>query len=142
MDKELFDKIDAEPFVAPNDDRTQDAVVRSRSSDALKLSGSSDAGEAVEYFHYDNATSNFTHEIVQDVEPVLEHIKGLRLDRGKEVGKNKAGDFYLAGRFPVVIVMAWLKQKGLHMKDFKKDVVKDFLNDPNHSAFRVWPGRV
>lgn len=125
-----------------SDDRSQDLVVKSRSADGQRLGGDSSLGEAIEYYHYDEVDNTFTHEIVQDVEPVLKHIQGLRLDQGSNVGQNKAKDFYLAGSFPPVIIHAWLNQRGLKLSQFRGQIVKDFLNDPEHAAFRIWPGKV
>lgn len=90
-----------------------------------------------DFLHFDDVEQTFTHEIKQNVEPILENCK-----QNLTGGKNKAGDFYLAGRFPVVIVEAWLRLRNLKMADFKGDILKEFLNDSNHSAFRIWPGRV
>lgn len=95
-----------------------------------------------DYVHFDRSDNTFTHEIAQDVEPFLDHVKALRLEHGANVGKSKSGDMYLAGSFPPVLVNSWLNLRGLTMKDFKDDVLKEFLNDSNHSAFRVWPGKV
>jgi hypothetical protein len=120
----------------------QDKAVKARASDAMRIQGDSAKGEAVEYVTYDDTDKTFTHEVLQDVEPVLESAKKLHLEGGSTAGKNAAGDFYHAARVPLVLVLAWLKQRGLTQQDFKGQVLKDFLNDPDHSAFRIWPGRV
>jgi hypothetical protein len=140
--QDVLSRLANEPIVKPVDDRSQDFAVRSRSADAERVSGNSEDGDVVEYLHYDEAEKTFSLEMVQDVEPVLDNVKELRNNGGNDAGKNKAGDFYLAGSFPQIIVYAWLKLRGLTQRDFKGQVVRDFLNDSEHAAFRVWPGRV
>ena len=119
-----------------------DQVAQPKTSDALHISGKSTEGDVVEYLHYDDTEKTFTTERVQDVEPVLESAKRLHLDGGATAGKNAAGDFYHAARVPLILVERWLQFRGLTMRDFKGQVLKDFLNDADHSAFRIWPGRV
>lgn len=88
--------------------------------------------------HFDENEKTFTIQSRQDVEPILESVKA-----NVTGGKNKAGDLYLAGSFPPVVVLAWLKARGLDLRDFgREDVRREFLNDDAHSAFRVWKGRV
>lgn len=141
-DQEICDKIANEAVVVPVEDRSQDTTFRSRSAGSERLDGDASKGDVLEYYHYDETEKTFTHELVEDVEPALKLAQRLRLEHGNNVGKNKAGDFYLAGSFPLVIVHAWLKRVGLKMPDFKGKVVNEFLNDPEHTAFRIWPGRV
>ena len=119
-----------------------DAIAPPKQADAWRVSGDSELGEVIEYLHYDEQEKKFTLERVQDVEPVLENAKRMSREGGSDAGKNKAGDFYLAARVPLIIIEAWLNIRGLAMRDFKGKVVNEFLNDANHSAFRVWPGRV
>lgn len=108
-------------------------------NDGWALDDGSRTGVA-EYLHYDDVEKIVGRELVQDIEPILNDVKA----RANELnaGKNQGKDFYLAGRFPVVLVENWLKLRGLTMQDFKHTVIDDFLNDPDHSAFRVWQGRV
>jgi len=106
--------------------------IQSRSPDAMKID---DADGVVDFIHYDDTDKTFTHELLQDVEPILGQVSGLR--------ENTPGsEWRHAGRFPVVLVNAWLNQRGLKMTDFKGEVLKEFVNDANHSAFRIWQGRV
>lgn len=119
-----------------------DKVAKSKSTDAMRVEGESAKGEVVEYIHYDEVDKTVTHELVQDVQPVLESAKKLHLEGGATAGKNKAGDFYHAARVPLVLVHAWLNARGLKMSDFKGQVLKDFLNDSDNRAFRIWQGRV
>lgn len=90
-----------------------------------------------DFLHHDETEGKFYRELVEDAEPILEDAKA----RHKE-GLHGSNEFRFAGRFPVLLVEEWLRVRNLTMKDFKNDVVKDFLNDSNHAAFRVWPGRV
>lgn len=92
-----------------------------------------------EYLYLDEMEEKAYVQKVQDVEPILEDAKARHKEHG---GRNKAGDFYHAGRFPPVVVEEWLRLRGLTMKDWKGQVLDDFLNDSDHSAFRIWQGRV
>lgn len=117
----------------------QDPVAPSKSSDSMRVDGDAAQGDMVEYLKFDETENKIIHELVQDVEPILEDAK--RLARETD-GKNKAKDFYHAARVAPVVLHAWLNAKGLKMSDFKGQIIKDFLNDPDNSAFRIWPGRV
>jgi len=125
-----------------DDIQQHDKVAKPSSASSLHLSGNSAEFQPVEYVDYDESENMGALEIVQDVEPVLEHIKAVHNEGGKDAGKSKSGDLYWAGSFPEVLVQSWLTIKGLKWHDFKGEVVKNFLNDPAHAAFRVWKGRV
>lgn len=114
-------------------------VIKSRSLDGMLLGD--DAG-ATAYVHVDETEKTFTHEIVQDVEPYLNHVKALKLEAGRDAGKSKSGELRHAGSYPPVIVQGWLNSRGLSLKDLRGDILKEFVNDPAHAAFRVWEGRV
>lgn len=118
---------------------SDDPVASQRSAGGMLVDKQSHIGGVDEYLHWDDTEQKFARELVQDVEPVLDDVKRRALDGN---GKNVSGDFYHAGRFPLVLVHAWLNQRGLTLKEFKGDIVKDFLNDSTHSAFRIWPGKV
>lgn len=138
----ILKQLEQEQIILSQDDKVHDAVVKPKSLSAEKIEGDSSEGEVVEYLYYDESEKTFAVESVQNVEPILEHAKDMSSLNGNMAGKNKAGDFYLAGSFPVVLVYAWLKKCGLDMRDFKGDIVKRFLNDSEHAAFRIWKGQV
>lgn len=117
-----------------------DSVASQKSSAGLLVDKQSHTGGIDEYLHFDDGEGVFARELVQDVEPVLRDAHERAMEPG--AGKNKAGDFYHAGRFPLVLVHAWLNQRHLTMQEFKGDVLKEFLNDDSHKAFRIWQGRV
>lgn len=119
-----------------------DRLLKPTSNDAMRLEGDGIAGDIVEYLHVDENDGKFRHEMKQDVEPYLKRIRQMELDQGANVGKNKAGDFYLAASVPQVIIHAWLNKKGLKISDFRGKIIDDFLNDSDNSAFRVWKGKV
>lgn len=119
-----------------------DAVVKPTVSDSLHLDGRSSRGDVVEYLHVDETEGKFVHEMKQDVEPTLEWVKQQHSLYGNSSGKSSSGEFYHAARVPLVIIHAWLNQKGLKMSDFKGEIVDKFLNDSENAAFRVWQGRV
>lgn len=119
-----------------------DQLIRPTTSDSLRLEGEGSKGEIVEYLHVDENDGKFYHEMKQDVEPYLKRVADMVSAGGADAGKNKSKDFYLAASVPQVVVYAWLNKRGLTMKDFKDDVIDEFLNDSDNSAFRVWKGKV
>jgi len=119
-----------------------DSLIKPTANDAMRLEGVGAHGDIVEYVHVDEHGGSFVHEMKQDVEPYLKRIRDLEHEHGNDVGKNKAGDFYLAASVAPVVIYAWLNKRGLKMADFKGSVIDDFLNDSDNSAFRVWKGRV
>jgi hypothetical protein len=123
--------------VLPND-----PIVPSTKGQGVHVDGHSNRGDIVEYLHFDETENVIHHELVQDVEPILDSARRLHLDGGNQAGKSKSGEWYHAARVPQILVITWLKQRGLTMQDFKGDIVKEFLNDSNHKAFRIYAGRV
>lgn len=119
-----------------------DQLIRPTTSDSLRLEGEGSKGEIVEYLHVDENDGKFYHEMKQDIEPYLKRVQDMVSAGGHAAGKNKAKDFYLAASVPQVVIHAWLNKRGLTMREFKHDVVDDFLNDSDNSAFRVWKGKV
>ena len=117
-----------------------DQLIKPTANDAWRLEGEGANGDIVEYLHVED--DKMVHEMKQDVEPYLKRIREMEHAQGSNVGKNKAGDFYLAASVAPVVIHAWLNKRGLTMKDFKYEVVDNFLNDPDNSAFRVWKGKV
>jgi hypothetical protein len=110
--------------------------MKPRSNGAVQVD---DVGGIKEFLHFDETGEKFAHEMLQDIQPHLEYVKDKQMITG---GKNAAGDFYHAGRFPDVIVYAWLNKRGLKMSDLKDHVIEDFLNDPENKPFRIWEGVV
>lgn len=88
--------------------------------------------------HVDNVDDTFTVENVQDASQTLREVRTRR----EWIEGCKAGEFAPAASVPTVVVLDWLKKKGLTLKDFKDEVPRLFLNDPDNSAFRIWQGRV
>lgn len=121
---------------------SHDLFVKPTAPDSLRLEGDGGKSEVVEYLHVDENDGKFYHEMRQDIEPCLRKVAELVSDGGTSAGKNKAGDFYLAAKVPLVVVQAWLNKRGLKMSDFKHDILDEFLNDSDNGAFRVWKGRV
>lgn len=109
-------------------------MLRPKSADALLI----DNVEGVsDFLHHDESEGVFHRELLQDVEPILDDATRRRND-----GEHGSSELRFAGRFPIVLVESWLHNRNLTIKDFKDQVVRDFLNDSDNSAFRVWPGRV
>lgn len=119
-----------------------DEIATPTSRDAMHLEGSGLNGGLVEYLHVDEHDGKFYHEMKQDIEPYLKRAHDICSGRGKDAGKNKGKDMYLAASVPPVVLHAWLNSKGLKMYDFKGSVVKDFLNDTINKPYRIWQGSV
>lgn len=119
-----------------------DQLLRPTAVDSVRLEGDGSKGEIVEYLHVDENDGKFYHEMKQDIEPCLKRVADMLSAGGSNAGKNKAGDFYHAMHVEPVVIYAWLNKRGLTMRDFKHDVIEDFLNDSENSAFRVWKGKV
>lgn len=107
---------------------------------SILLNNPVEVGGTKEILHLDNTEGVAHYEIKGDVEPVLNWTK----EAAKEfnAGRMTSGDGYFVGRFPKEVILAWLSQRGLKMKDFKGDVLEKFVNDPDVAAFRVWKGHV
>lgn len=119
-----------------------DQLIRPTTSDSLRLEGEGSKGEIVEYLHVDENDGKFYHEMKQDIEPCLKRVREMCLDGGSDAGKNKSRDFYHAMHVEPIVIYAWLNKRGLTMKDFKNDVLDQFIDDPDNSAFRIWKGKV
>jgi hypothetical protein len=119
-----------------------DNLIKPTANGSLRLEGEGAKGDIVEYLHVDDVEGKFYHEMKQNIEPVLNSIHQLELERGSGIGRNKKNDFLHAAHVPLVVLHDWLNKRGLQMRDFKHSVVDDFLNDTDNKAFRVWKGRV
>ena len=119
-----------------------DQLIRPTAADSMRLEGEGKKGDIVEYLHVDENAGKFYHEMKQDIEPALKRVADMVAAGGTNAGKNKDKDFYLAAHVPQVVVLDWLKKRGLTIKDFKHDVIDQFLNDSDNAAFRVWKGKV
>lgn len=119
-----------------------DQLIRPTAIDSVRLEGEGVKGQIVEYLHVDEIAGKFYHEMKQNIEPYLDRVADMVSAGGVDAGKNKSKDFYLAASVPQVVIYAWLNKRGLTMKDFKNDVINEFLDDSDNSAFRVWKGKV
>ena len=119
-----------------------DAIVKPEYRSAIHLDGNSRKGEVVEYLTFDDADGKFFHEIKQNIEPTLRDVAQRHLSEGRDVGKGKSGEWYHAARVDSVVLVAWLNQRGLQMKDFKGEIIKQFLNDSENKPFRIWGGQL
>lgn len=95
-------------------------------------------GHTLSKFHADEG--KFHIQTVCDVEPTLEHAKYLH-NSGQHEAPN--GDRHLA-RVPIVVLNAWASKRGVTFDAVMQDnrLMDEFLNDPDHSLFRVDKGRV
>jgi hypothetical protein len=72
----------------------------------------------------------------QDAAPTLAYAKAMR-----DEGLNESGLGKKVGSYPAAAVEMWLKMRGLTWADFHSDALKQFVNDPELSGFRIWTGR-
>lgn len=75
----------------------------------------------------------------QDVEPVLDECKRLR-----SLGATGSGEMKHAAMIPMNLVESYLVTNGITMHEFEVNPVhlRNMLNSPELSAFRIWQGRV
>ncbi len=93
-----------------------------------------------ETYHYDHATDKMHIRREQDVTAILEANKRAFNDaRGfkSEVFNKKAS-------IPIMVLEAWLKEKGIKYAEFMVDdkILKRFLNDPDNAFCLTRKGRV
>jgi hypothetical protein len=95
-------------------------------------------GEARDNYFIDNE-NRFVHEIIQDVEPILQQTAEMRSH-----GFTGSSEMRLAARFPDVVVRNYCNSKGIDMEEFNRDRVhiRNMLKDPALSKFRVWDGKI
>jgi len=86
------------------------------------------------------ADGGIVFESTQDCNPVIEDILELREDKSNYSGK----DMHHVARIPFVIIEQYLNNNNIQYEEFMRDKthIKNILNDPALSAFRIWQGRV
>lgn len=97
-----------------------------------------EVGKAYDFYHTDDI-GNVVHEIRQDVEPHLDHCAALR-----SIGAVGSSEMRFAAHFPDAIVRNYCNQKGIDLVEFNRDRVhiRNMLQDPDLSKFRVWEGKI
>ena len=97
-----------------------------------------EVGKAYDFYHTDD-NGNVVHEIKQDVEPILEQCAQMRSH-----GFTGSSEMRLAARFPDAVVRAYCNNKGIDLLEFNRDRVhiRNMLQDPALSKFRVWEGKI
>lgn len=86
--------------------------------------------------HFDNDGA-MTVSAVEDVSGVIETCKSL-----SNAGITGSRDMKHAASFPLVIVEDWCKKRGITYQQWAADnkFVREMLNDPELSYFRIWKG--
>lgn len=97
-----------------------------------------EVGRAYDFYHLDDV-GNIIHEIKQDVEPHLEWCANMR-----SAGLTGSSEMRLAAHFPDAVVRNYCNQKGIDLVEFNRDRVhiRNMLQDPDLSKFRIWQGRI
>lgn len=93
-----------------------------------------------ETYHYDHGTDQLHIHRVQDVEPILEANKRAFND----AGSFKSEVFNKKASIPLIILEAWLKDKGITYQEFSVDdkILKRFLNDPDNKFCLTRKGKI
>lgn len=88
--------------------------------------------------YHELADGTVVIESVADVEPVLDQAKE-RHNIGAHT--TRMGDKHVAS-IPVAVLQMWARQRGKEFCDVMRDpdLMDAFLNDPAHSAWRIWKG--
>lgn len=89
-------------------------------------------------YHEDG--DKFHIQTTADVEPVLEHAKALH---NEGYHATPGGDHHLAS-IPVVVLNAWAEKRGVTFDAVMQNItlLREFLNDPDNSGFRVHKGAI
>ena len=89
-------------------------------------------------YHEDG--DKFHIQTTADVEPVLERAKALH---NEGLDKTGGGDHHLAS-IPIVVLNAWAIKRGVTFDAVMQNIslLREFLNDPDNSQFRVHKGAV
>lgn len=97
-----------------------------------------EVGKAYDFYHVGD-DGNIIHEIKQDVEPHLDFCANMR-----SAGLIGSREMRLAASFPDAVVRNYCNQKGIDMVEFNRDRVhiRNMLQDPDLSKFRIWQGRI
>lgn len=82
---------------------------------------------------------SLTVSAVEDVSGVIETCKSLQ-----SVGLVGSNEMKHAAALPRVVVEDWCQKRGITFADWMRDnkFVREMLNDPNLSSFRIWKGQV
>ena len=93
-----------------------------------------------ETYHYDESEDKLHIKQVRDVGPLLEANKRDY----NNAGAFKSEVFNLKARIDPLILMSWLKDKGITYQEFMGNdkVLKRFLNDPDNKFCLTRPGKV
>lgn len=89
-------------------------------------------------YHEDDG--KFHIQTTADVEPVIERAQALH-NEGHH--KTRTGDHHLAS-IPVVVLNAWAEKRGVTFDAVMQNItlLREFLNDPDNSQFRIHKGAV
>lgn len=87
---------------------------------------------------HSGSDDSLTISATEDVGGVIETCKSLH-----NAGFTGSNEMKHAASFPLVIVEDWCKKRGITYQQWAADnkFVREMLNDPNLSAFRIWKGR-
>lgn len=85
------------------------------------------------------ADGNVTFQRTQDCTAIAEETQRLSLE-----GIHGSNEMRHAARFPMVLVEAYINEKGITFQEFMKDRshVRAMLSDPALAHFRIWQGNV
>lgn len=95
-------------------------------------------GKAYDFYHSDS-DGNVIHEIKQDVEPHLDHCAEMRSN-----GMFGSSEMRLAASYPDAVIRTYCNNKGIDLEEFNRDRVhiRNMLQDPDLSKFRIWQGKI
>lgn len=87
---------------------------------------------------HDHGDGSVTVQQVADVTGAVDRAKALHNEGYHSTGM---GDKHAAS-IPMPVLMDWLQKRGKTFADWSQDrgLVKQFLEDPDNSVFRVWKG--
>lgn len=80
-------------------------------------------------------SGGFGVKLTQDVEPILQEV-----ERYRQANPRKRKGFYKKASFPMVLVKAYMFDKGITFEEFvnNEEHIKNMYNDPALSRFRTY----
>lgn len=96
--------------------------------------------QVVERFHYDEIEDKSIIERVQDVEPIIKANKRALND----FNGYKSETFNKKAVIPTTVIEEWCRVRGIKYREFmaNPEIVRQFVNDPDNSAFNRIPGKI
>lgn len=94
----------------------------------------------IERLHETDNEGVYVYETREDLTDHVDHVARMRSMQPE----CTPGLGYYAGSIPAIVAEAYCNKIGIKFEEFLNNPVhiKNLLNDPDYSAFRIWKGQV